>query len=101
MTIRALLFSIVGILGVLVTGFSGTAAYQSWARYRLNSAFLEADRAAELLLKGAADLAIERGLCNAPLHAPDPLAAPYRDEVTHVRAGGDQALRDGLEQLRR
>jgi Nitrate and nitrite sensing len=101
MTVRALLFSIVGILGVLVTGFSGTAAYQALERYRLNSAFIEADRAAELLLKGAADLAIERGLSNAPLHAPDPLAAQYRDEITRVRVDGDRALRDGAERLRR
>jgi methyl-accepting chemotaxis protein len=100
MTVRTLLLSIVALLGVLVTGFSGTASYQAWERYRANSAFLEADQAAALLLKSAGDLAIERGLSNAPLHAPDPLSAQHRDEIVRVRSGGDQALRDGVQRLR-
>ena len=100
MSIRSSLFSIVGVLGALVTGFSGMASYQALERYRANSAFQKADQAADLLLKSAGDLAIERGLSNAPLHAPDALPAAKRDEIQRVRGGADQTLREGVQRLR-
>jgi methyl-accepting chemotaxis protein len=80
-----------------LAGFSGFRAIQV---YRLNAVFLETDATTELLFKAAADLAIERGLSNAPLHLPDPLSAERRAEIVRVRASADQAIRDGMGRLR-
>src|SRR5262249_26700881 len=100
MTIRAVLLSLLGVLGLLVAGFAGINVYQAIAAYRMNSAFLDADQAAELLLKGASGLAMERGLGNAPLHAPNAMPADKRDEVRRVGASADDSLREGFRRLR-
>src|SRR3981081_2457846 len=62
--------------------------------------FMESDRISEALLKLTAELAIERGLSNAPLHAPDALSAGHRGEIAKVRASADKALPGIMAQLR-
>jgi methyl-accepting chemotaxis protein len=100
MTLRTTLFWIVGTLGVLVVGFSGVNGYTTYRQYQAHASFMETDRISESLLKLAADLAIERGLSNAPLHAPDALPADRRAEIANVRASADKVLPGILAQLR-
>jgi methyl-accepting chemotaxis protein len=100
MTLRTTLFCIVGTLGVLVVGFSGINGYTAYRQHQAHSRFLETDRISEALLKLSADLAIERGLSNAPLHAPDALSSDRRGEIANVRVSADKALPEILEQLR-
>src|ERR1700687_1451071 len=100
MTLRATLFCIVGVLGVLVVGFSGVNGYTAYRQYQAHAGFMESDRISESLLKLTAGLAIERGLSNAPLHAPDALSADHRQEITNVRASADKALPGVIAQLR-
>jgi methyl-accepting chemotaxis protein len=100
MTLRTTLFCIVGTLGVLVVGFSGINGYTAYRQHQAHARFLETDRISEALLKLSADLAIERGLSNAPLHAPDALSSDRRGEIANVRVSADKALPEILEQLR-
>jgi len=100
MTLRTTLFCIVGTLGVLVVGFSGVNGYNAYRQYQAHASFMESDRISEALLKVTTDLAIERGLSNAPLHAPDALSADHRREIANVRASADKALPEILAQLR-
>src|SRR5260370_4050100 len=100
MTLRTMLFCIVGTLGVLVVGFSGVNGYTAYRQYQAHASFMESDRISEALLKVTTDLALERGYSNAPLHAPDALSADRRGEITSVRASADKALPEILAQLR-
>jgi len=100
MTLRTTLFCIVGLLGVLVVGFSGVNGYTAYRQYRAHASFMDSDRISESLLKLSADLAIERGLSNAPLHAPDALSADHRREIANVRASADKAFPGIMTQLR-
>ena len=99
-TLRTTLFSIVGTLGTLVVCFSGVNSYQMYRQYQAHAGFLESDRISERLLRIAADLAIERGLSNAPLHSPDPLSSDRRAEIATIRASADSAVPGIVAQLR-
>src|SRR5262249_5282285 len=70
------------------------------ANQRADTAFLANNAVEEGLLRAAAELAVERGLSNAPLHAPDPLPAERRAEIASVRARADAAARDAMARLR-
>jgi methyl-accepting chemotaxis protein len=100
MTLRTTLFCIVGTLGVLVVGFSGVNGYTAYRQFQAHASFTESDRISEALLKLTAELAVERGLSNAPLHAPDALSADRRGEIANVRASADKALPGIMAQLR-
>jgi hypothetical protein len=99
-SIRAFLLCAFAILALMLVGLAGFSGFRVIQTYRMNESFLDTDATTELLLKAAADLAIERGLSNAPLHAPDPLSAERRTEIERVRANADQVIRDGIGRLR-
>jgi methyl-accepting chemotaxis protein len=99
-SIRAFLLCAFAILALMLVGLAGFSGFRVIQTYRMNESFLDTDATTELLLKAAADLAIERGLSNAPLHAPAPLSAERRTEIERVRANADQAIRDGIGRLR-
>jgi methyl-accepting chemotaxis protein len=100
MTIKSFLLCTFAILALLLIGFAGLNGFDAIARYRANESFLATNATEELLLRAAADIAIERGLTNAPLHAPNALPAEKRSEIVHVREGADAAFRDGMGRLR-
>jgi methyl-accepting chemotaxis protein len=100
MTLRTILFSIIGVLSLLVLGFSGLNCFRSFEMSRAAQFFSDTDRTSELLLKAAADLATERGLSNAPLHSPDSLPAERRAEVAAAANSADRALGEGSRRLR-
>jgi methyl-accepting chemotaxis protein len=100
-TLRTALLSIVGTLGLLVVGFSGLNAYDAFSRYRANAKFIEANDSSEVLLKFATNLAVERGLSNAPLHAAEALSPDQMRGITQIRAASDETLPRALAQLRR
>jgi len=84
----------------MLVAFAGVGGVHALEDYRANTSFLEANAVEELLLKATSDLAIERGLSNAPLHAPDPLPTEKRADIAGVRAAADIAVRNGLARLR-
>jgi methyl-accepting chemotaxis protein len=100
-TVRTALLSVVGTLGLLVVGFSGLNAYDAFRRYQANAGFIEANDASEVLLKLATNLAVERGLTNAPLHAAEALSADHAQDIARIRAASDETLPHALIQLRR
>jgi methyl-accepting chemotaxis protein len=99
-TIRTFLLCAFAVLALPLVALAGFSGFRVIEIYRLNAVFLKTDATTELLFKAVADLAIERGLCNAPLHSPDPLSAERRAEIDRVRASADREIRDGMGQLR-
>ena len=99
-SIKAILIGAFGILALPLLGFAAINVFEAIASHRANTSFLANNAIEELLLRAAADLAIERGLSNAPLHASDPLPAERRAEIVRVRVSADAAARDGMARLR-
>jgi methyl-accepting chemotaxis protein len=100
MTAKSFLLGAFAALALLLLGFAGFNGFGAIAGYRANESFLATNAIEELLLRVAADFSIERGLSNAPLHAPGALSAEKRAEIVGVRARADVAFRDGVGRLR-
>jgi methyl-accepting chemotaxis protein len=100
MTLKTILTGITGVLSVLVLGFSGINGYQAFESTRTAQFFLKTDRVSELLLQASGDLAVERGLSNAPLHAADPITAEQFAAINKSAASADRALQEGIKQIR-
>src|ERR1700722_57255 len=99
MKIRQLLLACFGTLGLIVAGFSGIILHDAVGVYRNNTDFLAANQGDEALLGAAAQLAVERGQCNAPLHAPDAMPAAKHDEVLTTRVAADADFAEAIRQL--
>ncbi len=99
MSLRSVLSIVLGVLGLMAVGMAGYGAYQSLVGRAATAAFGQADRAEAALLETAATLAVERGLTNAPLHAPTPLAADRRAAIAQAAATADAAFAETLRQL--
>jgi methyl-accepting chemotaxis protein len=99
MKIRQLLLTCFGTLGLIVAGFSGIILHDAVGVYRNNTDFLAANQADEALLGVAAQMAVERGQCNAPLHAPDAMPAAKHDEVLKTRVVADAYFAEAVRQL--
>lgn len=100
MTAKMFLLGVFAALALLLLGLAGVNGFDAVASYRANESFLSTNEIEELLLRTAADLSIERGLSNAPLHSPDALSAEKRAEIVSVRARADATLRNGIGRLR-
>ena len=99
MKIRTVLLGLIFLLSVMLIAQSGVDAYRAWEKRHAAGAFLELDRAAELLLKSTAGWAVERGAVNAALNSGDPLAASGRATIAARRASADESFRDALAAL--
>src|SRR5579863_5364166 len=99
MTIRTILLSLVGVLGLAVLVFAGINAYQAVAVYRASAAFLAADHVADLLLSGANQLDVESGLAKAGLTSAVPLSDEQRAKFRDAGAAADHSLDEALSGL--
>jgi hypothetical protein len=61
MTIKSFLLSAFGLLALPLIGFSAINVFDAIAGHRANTSFLANNAVEELLLRAAAELAIERG----------------------------------------
>jgi methyl-accepting chemotaxis protein len=92
-----------GIISALVlvgTLSAGVAAWQAFGRRQDAGAFLKVNQVSQLLLRSAGQWAVERGMTNAPLKSPDPLAAGRKAEIDKIRAIADQSFREAAAQIR-
>ena len=100
MTAKSFLLAVFATLALLSLGFAGISGYGAIASYQANQSFLATNEIEELLLRTAAELSIERGLSNAPLHSPDAMSPEKRAEVANVRLRADAAFVNGMERLK-
>jgi methyl-accepting chemotaxis protein len=100
MKIRYVLPACVLGLTVLLLGTSGSALREAIATRSAADSFLEINRTAEHLLDTAAAWAIERGMTNGALNAPDAIAAQRRDAIARQRTKADATFQAALARLR-
>ena len=87
-TILPVIISALVLMGVAATGFTALQAYHDRQEAR---AFVELNGISQLLLRSAGQWALERGMTNAALKAPEALAADRRAEIDRLRAASDRA----------
>ena len=98
--IRTLLPLIVCALGLMAVAFAGLAARDAWIKQQQSAEFLKVNQISKLLLKSAGEWAVERGLSNASVKAPEPITPARRSDIDRRRASGDEAFRQASELLR-
>lgn len=98
--IGTVLPSIISALAILAVVSAGFAAHEALVRRDDSEAFLKVNHISQLLLRSAGQWAVERGLTNGPLKAPDVLPAERRAEIVKTRATADEAFREAVSLLR-
>ncbi|MBR0992401.1 HAMP domain-containing protein [Bradyrhizobium japonicum] len=84
-------------MGVAATSYTAIAAYH----HRQQAlAFVELNGISQQLLRSAGQWALERGMTNAALNAPEAIASERRAEIDALRVGSGQAFRDAVQRLR-
>jgi len=96
-TILPIIISALVLMGVATTGFT---AFQAYHERQAALAFVELNGISQMLLRSAGQWALERGMTNAALKAPEALAADRRAEIDRVRTASDRAFRDAAQRLR-
>lgn len=99
MSIRVLLFSVVGMLAATAGVTSGLLAYDAWLRHAAARAVAQAGPVGHLLLVAAGHWAVERGVTNTALAAPSAAPAETRGMIAERREQGDAALAAARERL--
>ncbi|NEW98396.1 hypothetical protein DY467_16585 [Rhodopseudomonas sp. BR0G17] len=94
--IRVLLPLIVLALAATAMTLAGFEARDAVIRRRQSEAFVEVNRISQLLLKSAGRWALERGLSNAALNAPEPTDPERRADIAKARTSGDTAFAEAL-----
>ncbi|WP_311982456.1 methyl-accepting chemotaxis protein [Bradyrhizobium japonicum] len=96
-TILPLIVSALALMGVAATSYTAIAAYH----HRQQAlAFVELNGISQQLLRSAGQWALERGMTNAALNAPEAIASERRAEIDALRVGSGQAFRDAVQRLR-
>src|SRR6266568_7419382 len=98
--IRTMLPVIVSALALLLVVSTGLAVYDAMDKRQEAEAFLDVNQISQLLLQSAGQWAVERGMTNAALKAPEVLSPEHRAEITKMRAAADQAFRAAVQHLR-
>jgi methyl-accepting chemotaxis protein len=97
--IRILLPLLTSVLVLMVIGLALLAAYEARQKEQEAAKFVQTNQISALLLKSAADWAVERGAANGALAAADPVSSEVRQIVNVRRASADQAFKDALARL--
>ncbi len=84
-------------MGVATTSYTAIAAYHDRQQAL---AFVELNGISQQLLRSAGQWALERGMTNAALNAPEAIASERRAEIDALRVGSGQAFRDAVQRLR-
>lgn len=91
--------AVVGLLCAAVVGLTGLEAYRAWEQTSRAARVAESNRIADLLLTSAGNWAVERGVVNAALAAPDPVDASTQSAIADRRRVGDAAMAEALDQI--
>lgn len=98
--IRLVLPLIISALAMMAVASSGFTAYQAFSRREESKAFLKVNHISQLLLRSGGQWAVERGLTNAALKAPEAILAERQTEILKRRQAADQAFLEAIQQLR-
>lgn len=98
--IRLVLPLIISALAMMAVASSGFTAYQAFSRREESKAFLKVNHISQLLLRSGSQWAVERGLTNAALKAPEAILAERQTEILKRRQAADQAFLEAIQQLR-
>lgn len=90
----------ISALAMMAVASSGLVAYQAFGRREESKVFLKVNHVSQLLLRSAGQWAVERGLTNAALKAPEVSSAERRTEIAKRREAADHAFREAIRQLR-
>ncbi|MGX4772976.1 methyl-accepting chemotaxis protein [Bradyrhizobium guangdongense] len=96
-TILPLIVSALALMGVAATAFTAVRAYHSREEAH---AFVELNGISQQLLRSAGQWALERGMTNAALNAPETIAEDRRADIGRIRAESDRSFRDAARRLR-
>ncbi|PSO18444.1 chemotaxis protein [Bradyrhizobium sp. MOS003] len=84
-------------MGVAATGYTAIGAYHDRQQAL---AFVELNGISQQLLHSAGQWALERGMTNAALNAPETIATDHRAEIDGIRAASGHAFREAAGRLR-
>jgi methyl-accepting chemotaxis protein len=99
MKIRTALPAVISLLTVLLMSIAGYSVYAALKQRSEAEAFVAVNETASLLLRSAADWAVERGLTNGAMKAQE---APKLETISAIqerRRTADQAMETALSQL--
>src|SRR6516164_2186299 len=99
LSLRTLLFALVGAMGVMLTVTLARNATSSWRAGALATLTSQSNATADLLLSAAAHWAVERGITNGVLSAEPPLKAEVRSQIDERRMKADAALTEAAARL--
>jgi hypothetical protein len=97
--IRILLPLLTSVLVLMVIGLALLAAYEARQKEQEAAKFVQTNQISALLLRSAADWAVERGAANGALAAADPVSSEVRQIINGRQATGDQNFKDALARL--
>ena len=99
LSLRTLLFALVGAMGAMLTVTLALNATSSWRAGTLAAQTTQSNATADLLLSAAAHWAAERGITNGVLSAEPPLGADVRSQIAEHRKKADAALAEAAARL--
>ena len=99
LSLRVLLFAVVGAMGTMLTVTLALNAMSAWNAGALATQAFQSNTTADLLLSAAAHWAAERGITNGALSAEQPLGADIRSQIDERRKTADAALAAAVARL--
>ena len=99
LSLRTLLFALVGAMGAMLTITLALNATSAWRAGALATLTFRSNTTADLLLSAAAHWAVERGITNGALSAEPSLKAEARSQIDERRKNADAALTEAAARL--
>jgi len=99
LSLRTLLFALVGAMGAMLTVTLALNATSAWRTGALATLTFQSNTTADLLLSAAAHWAVERGITNGALSAEQPLKAEVRSQIDEHRKEAGAALTEAAARL--
>ncbi|NEV02600.1 sensor histidine kinase [Bradyrhizobium uaiense] len=99
LSLRTLLFALVGAMGTMLTVTLALNATSAWRAGALATQASQSNTTADLLLSAAAHWAVERGITNGVLSAEPPLKAEVRSQIDEHRKMADAAFTEAAARL--
>jgi len=100
LSLRALLYIVVTVLGILLLGTSTQRAWKAWSDRQVARSVETANKQADMLFEAAGSWAQERGRTNTALGMPNAISKEERAAIDERRRIADQAFERAVEQMR-
>ncbi|SMF14516.1 methyl-accepting chemotaxis sensory transducer [Tistlia consotensis] len=99
LTIRTSLLLVTGLLSAGVVALAGISSLTAWQQMQQSARVVASNRTADLLLTGAGSWAVERGVTNAALSAPEAIDGVTRKAIDERRRAADSAMASALQEI--